>query len=116
MLKLTLAALLLGAASTAPPDLPPACRVTALSRPAPGLDSVFDGVPFRYITILNTPAPCPVAFVRLGNYGGRLPGSTLPLLPGNQVTFGPVPLYRTAERVLPSGKVFVIPISPGGAP
>src|SRR4051812_45861090 len=112
MKSILIAALLIGVATpAAAPAVAPGCHVTARASPAPGLDAAFNGVPFRYLIVRNDAAPCPVAYVRLANYGGRYAGESVPLPPGAGVIFGPVPLYRTAERVLPSGKVFPIPIS-----
>ena len=88
----------------------PGCTVTARYAPAPGLSTPYTGVGFRYISVSVKGLDCGDVSVRLANYGGRFPGEEILLKSGDTVTVGPVPMYRTVERVLENGKVFNIPL------
>ena len=115
MFKLALAALLIGAASAA--NSPPAltlCHVTVTSVPAPGLASPDIGIPFRNLNITAT-TNCLPARIALGNYGGLggTTGAPITLGPGQRITLGPLPQYRTLLWLAQSGLPYVVPIQRG---
>ena len=115
MLKFLALALLIGAAPAPAPPLP-LCRVTATSRPAPGLSVEFIGLPFRLITV-TAGASCLPARVALSNYNGRSIDAPYSLAAEQSVTFGPVPLYRRLVWLAASGTPYNVQIrSLRGAP
>ena len=86
----------------------PGCKVSAEYSLAPGLSAPYTGVAFRYIFVTVKGSDCKQISIHLANYGGRYPGQDLLLKSGDTMTLGPVPTYRTLERVLENGKVFNI--------
>ena len=86
----------------------PVCKVSSEYTLAPGLSSPYTGIAFRYIFVTVEGKNCSDVKIRLGNYGGKFSGEEIHLKSGDTVTLGPVPTYRTVERVLENGKVFNI--------